>query len=390
MLRARVDPCSGTGSMVSPSPPEEIALTRSAERHEPAKRRTFWLVVAALSMLAGAMAWQAYQDSHRFLLYVVFHEVDGLRPGAEVRLSGVKVGAVQRIELTGIQKTVQSDTPQVQVTLGIDRRLTGLSAAQLIHRDAVAVLKRDGTLADRVVDIFPGSAAAPLVVEGDFIAGRIEGDSRTIVLRSARINANLEVVRKQLFAVQERLERGEGTLGAVLKRRELVTQLAQFQAELAGLQQELQTGRGFASVTHRRLQPRVTALQAAVTRLRANLEGGRGTAGSFFADPTWRKQITTLQTRYDHLTNRFANLQQKAEPSTLGRLAQEEAFRQRLQTTRTHLHRLQKRLEKGEGSAGKLIHDGRLRRELAEFVTELAKTVYDLRQSPFKYIQLRF
>ncbi|MFQ3639589.1 MAG: MCE family protein, partial [Chloracidobacterium sp.] len=141
-----------------PLPPieEEIAPARSAERYEPAKRRTFWLVVLALSVVAVAVAWQAYQARNRFTLYVVFHDVDGLRPGAEVRLSGVKVGAVQRITFADIQRTVRRDTPQVQVALGIDRRLTGLNAAQLIHRDAVAVLRRDGTLADRIVDIVPG------------------------------------------------------------------------------------------------------------------------------------------------------------------------------------------------------------------------------------------
>ncbi len=376
--------------MASPSPTEEIAPTRSAERYEPAKRRTFWLVVVALSIVAAAAAWQTYQERHRFLLYVTFHEVDGLRPGAEVRLSGVKVGAVQRIEFTGVQRAVQWDTPQVQVTLGIDRRLTGLSAAQLIHRDAVAVLKRDGTLADRIVDILPGSAAAPLVAEGDFITGRIEGDSRTIALRGAQVNANFEAMRERLLAVQQRLERGEGTLGAVLKRRELVNQMAQFQAELTELQQALQTGGGFASVARRRLQPRVTALQTAANRLRADIEHGRGTAGQFAADPTWRERVTALQSRYDRLASRLTTLQQTAERGALGRFARENAFRQRLQTTRTHLTRIQKQLEQQEGSAGKFLHDGRLRRELAEFTAELTKTVYDVRQSPFKYIRLRF
>ncbi len=376
--------------MASPPPIEEVAPTRSAERYEPAKRRTFWLVVLTLSIVAAVVVWQAYQDRHRFLLYVTFHEVDGLRPGAEVRLAGVKVGAVQRIEFTGVPKTVQWDTPQVQVTLGLDRRLTGLSAAQLIHQDAIAILKRDGTLADRIVDIFPGSATAPLVAEGDFITGRIEGDSRTIALRGTQVNANFEAMRERLLAVQQRLERGEGTLGAVLRRRELTEQIAQFQTELAGLQQALQTGRGFASVTRRRLQSRLTALQTTANRLRSDIEGGRGTAGSFFANPGWREQVIALQTRYDRLAARLTTLQQTAERGALERFTKEDTFRQRLQTTRTHLTRIQKHLEQQEGSAGRFLHDGRLRRELAEFTAELTKTVYDVRQSPFKYIRLRF
>ncbi|MFQ3582118.1 MAG: MlaD family protein [Chloracidobacterium sp.] len=376
-----------------PLPPieEEIAPARSAERYEPAKRRTFWLVVLALSVVAVAVAWQTYQARNRFTLYVVFHDVDGLRPGAEVRLSGVKVGAVQRITFADIRRTVRRDTPQVQVALGIDRRLTGLNAAQLIHRDAVAVLRRDGTLADRIVDIVPGSVAAPLVAEGDFIAGRIEGDSRTIALRSADVNANLAGMRERLLAVQQRIERGEGTLGAALKREELKAAIATFQAELTGLQQSLQTGPGFASVTRRRLQPRLTALQQAANQLRADLDAGHGTAGRFLGDPAWRERITRLQTRYGDLTTRLDGLQRVADQGALGRLTKNDAtLRQQLQTTRDRVSRLQARLNQAEGSAGKFLHDARLRRELATFTAELTKTVYDVRASPFKYIRLRF
>lgn len=376
--------------MASRPPTEELAPTRSAERYEPAKRRTFWLVTLALSTVAAAMAWQSYQARHRFVLYVVFHEVDGLRPGAEVRLSGVKVGAVQRLTFLDVQGRVERDTPQVRAALGIDRRLTGFSVTQLIRRDAVAVLKRDGTLADRVVDIMPGSAAAPPVAEGDFIAGRIEGDARTVAMRSAEVNQNLLAMRERLLKVQARLERGEGTLGAALKRRELADSLTAFQGELAALEQSLKTGPGFAASARRRLRPRLTALQNAAARLKGDLGDGRGTAGRFLADSTWRERVAQLQTRYDGLTARVQALRRAAEHGTLGRMTQDAAFHRRWRAARDGAAAVRGRLERAEGSAGKFLHDGRLRRELAEFTAELTKTIYDVRLSPFKYIRLRF
>ncbi len=347
------------------------------------------MAVLALSIVAAAVAWQAYQARNRFMLYTVFHDVDGLRPGAEVRLSGVKVGAVERVEMLDVRGRIERDTPQVQVALGIDRRLTGLSAAQLIHRDAVATLRRDGTLADRIVDIAPGSAGAPLVAEGDFIAGRMEGDSRTIALRSADINQNLTAMRESLLKVQARIERGDGTLGAALKRSELDGRLATFQTELKALEQSLRAGPGLASVARRRLQPRLTALQKAAGRLRADFEAGRGAAGKLSADPAWRALVTSLQARYDALLTRFEAFQKTAEQGALGRLAKEASFRQRLQTARDRAAAVRGRLDRAEGSAGKLLHDGRLRRELADFTAELTKTIYDIRLSPFKYIRLR-
>lgn len=376
--------------MNSRPPTEELAPTRSAERYEPAKRRTFRLVTAALLMVAAALVWQWYQARHRFILYVVFHEVDGLRPGAEVRLSGVKVGAVRHLTFLDVQGRVASETPQVKVTLGIDRRLTGFSVTQLIHRDAVAVLKRDGTLADRIVDIMPGSAAAPPVAEGGYIDGRIEGDARTVALRSAKVNQNLSAMRERLLNVQTRLEQGEGTLGAALKRRELADNLTAFQGALATLEQALKTGPGFAASARRRLRPRLTALQNAAAQLRVNLETGRGTAGRFFADPTWRERVTRLQNRYKGLTARLDALRRASERGTLNRLSADDAFRRRWRATRDGAAAVRGRLERAEGSAGKFLHDGRLRRELAAFTAELTKTIYDIRLSPFKYIRLRF
>ncbi len=369
--------------------PVEIAPTRSAEQYEPAKWRTFWLIVLALATIAAIMAWQAYQSSQHFILYVAFYDVDGLRPGAEVRLSGVKVGAVKRLMFLDVPKEVDRTAPQVQVTLGIDRQSLGLGVTQLIHRDAVAVLKREGTLADRIVDILPGSAAAPPVADGDFIAGRIEGDSRTVALRSTDINQNLTAMRESLLKIQARIERGEGTLGATLKRHELNHHLAAFQTELTLLERSLKTGPGFASVDRRRLQPRLTALQNAADRLRAHLEAGPGTPGRLIADQTWRERATQLQNRYRSLTEKFSTLQRSAEHGTLGRMTRNAALRRKWQAMHDGVIALRGQLERAEGSAGKFLHDGRLRRELAEFAAELTKTVYDIRLAPFKYIRLR-
>ena len=46
-------------------------------------------------------------------------------------------------------------------------------------------------------------------------------------------------------------------------------------------------------------------------------------------------------------------------------------------------------LEKGQGTAGKLLKDEALYRNLNETTTEMTKLLYDLRQNPKKYLDIK-
>lgn len=110
--------------------------------------------------VAAAFLYYAYQTSGRALtartytLDAVFGRVDGVTPGAEVRISGVKVGAVS-------ESMLDPKTFEARVKLSVARDVA-------IPDDSVAKVVSDGLLGGAHVAIEPG-ASDVMLAEGDTI-----------------------------------------------------------------------------------------------------------------------------------------------------------------------------------------------------------------------------
>ncbi len=126
------------------------------------KGQIFESIVGVLVIaVAAAFLYYAYQTSGRALtartytLGAVFGRVDGVTPGAEVRISGVKVGAVS-------QSTLDPKTFEARVTLSVARDVA-------IPDDSIAKVVSDGLLGGAHVAIEPGGSDV-MLAEGDMIA----------------------------------------------------------------------------------------------------------------------------------------------------------------------------------------------------------------------------
>lgn len=119
------------------------------------------LIGVLVLVVAAVFLYYAYQTSGRALtartytLGAVFGRVDGVTPGAEVRISGVKVGAVS-------QSTLDPKTFEARVMLSVARDVA-------IPEDSVAKVVSDGLLGGAHVAIEPGGSDV-MLAEGDTIA----------------------------------------------------------------------------------------------------------------------------------------------------------------------------------------------------------------------------
>ncbi len=102
------------------------------------------VALAASFLLFGLQAGNLKGESRgSYVLYADFSRVDGLNTGADVKISGVKVGSVRQITL--------GDGFRAKVALAIDPRYTALPA------DSVVKINSDGLLGGSHVGIEPGS-----------------------------------------------------------------------------------------------------------------------------------------------------------------------------------------------------------------------------------------
>ena len=74
---------------------------------------------------------------------------------------------------------------------------------------------------------------------------------------------------------------------------------------------------------------------------------------------------------------------------TLGRLLNEDALYEKLDSLTAHLDKLTKSLNAGEGTAGQLLQDRALYENMNEAVSEFRDLVTDIREDPKKYLNVR-
>lgn len=94
----------------------------------------------------------------KYTLFGKFKDVKGLHSGSEVSLSGLRVGVIKDIAISdGMEKEL---IIEISITNSIQDR---------IRQDSVAMIKTQGVLGDKYIEISIGSPSLPVLKEGEFI-----------------------------------------------------------------------------------------------------------------------------------------------------------------------------------------------------------------------------
>lgn len=102
-----------------------------------------------------------------FTVYVDFNHPGGLKPGAAVRVAGVRVGTVEASQyLGGKLDPTTGRKPMVRMELRVDEEVQ-----QTLHEDALFYVTSQGILGEPFLAIDPGSPEKPTLVENTVHAG---------------------------------------------------------------------------------------------------------------------------------------------------------------------------------------------------------------------------
>ncbi|WP_419192902.1 MlaD family protein [Kolteria novifilia] len=129
-------------------------------------------------------------------------QVHGLRTGTRVRVLGIPVGQVSRIEPPA--------TPgePVRVHFWIEEEYQSL-----IRTDATVELVKEGFVGERVLEINPGTAEAAIVADGAELA--------------SRTSPTWEELMQKANQLSEQIAEGQGTLGKLIQNPEAYESLEQ-------------------------------------------------------------------------------------------------------------------------------------------------------------------
>ncbi len=275
------------------------------------------LMVAVLVIAIGGQGGFFWQ---RYPLKTQFDNVEGMKSGTVVRLSGKEVGKVTAVEFVG---------PRIEVTMEISK-----DVRPLVTTGSVATIGSLSLLGESIVDLTASTTGRPLN-DWEYVKSGLGGGPLGALQQSA--TQGLEQA-SQLLAD---LRQGKGTLGKLVTDDALYRQIQEF----------------------------VTSATAVTDAL----NNSKGTIGGLIKDPTVHDSLKASLANLQTVTDRM-----KDEQSPLGRLLHDDALGQSLSATGANLEDVTGRLRRGEGTAGKLLTDQQVYDRLNSMTTKLDQLVTDL------------
>lgn len=236
------------------------------------------LLVIGIFMLGNKEA--LFKDTYTVKAY--FQNIEGLRNGAPVRLSGIDVGAVKEIKIIG-------DTISVlEVSM---RLLTEID--KFIRKDTYAEIQTEGLVGNKFVSLKMGGGKAEQVEDGGKILSREPVSFADIIEETQGIMAYTKEMTENLADIVYKINHGEGTIGKILNDEELYyaatnltnsadKSLLSITAELNRVTEQFdKLGEGVGSVVNN-----VNSLVAGVDSMLVDVKRGKGVIGSLLVEGT--------------------------------------------------------------------------------------------------------
>jgi len=169
------------------------------------------ILVLAIFMLGDKEAL----FSSTFQVRAYFHDIQGLKSGATVRLSGIDVGTVTDVQI------VDDTTGRVEVSMDIKE-----DVARFIRTDTRASIETEGLVGNKVVVLKIGTAAAEEVKDGGVIQTKEPIGFAQVIEETQGIMAYTKEMTKDLSEIVARVNEGEGSIGKLLVDEELYREAA--------------------------------------------------------------------------------------------------------------------------------------------------------------------
>ena len=277
-----------------------------------------------------------------FTLYAATNEATGILPGSDVWLAGQKIGLVKNVDF----RPVSTDTS--------NRLLLELEVMepmrQHLRRDAVAQIRAGTSLIGApVVYISSGSAGAPALTAGDTILSRPQDDTEGVTAQLALAGEHFPIIIDNMKVLNAQLHAARGTLGAI----------------------------GISG------GDKVSATMGAVVRLKDRALGGQGTTGLALRGNALMGRAQTVLARADSVRTLVTVPDAR---TSLGRFRRDSSLVRMVDSVRAEIAVVQRLLAEPRGTAGRVMLDSALVRELTRTGRELDALAADVKRNPLRYI----
>jgi len=306
--------------------------------------------------------------SRRYVVKALMSDVNGLKPGAPVRVGGVDVGTVTRVDLAAA-----GAEGMVEVSMRLDRRVQGR-----VTTESRASLGSLGLLGEKAVDIAGASGGQP-VEDGGFVAAEAEDPFKGLLSDASESTAHLK-------RILSRIDAGEGLLGKALRDDELYRRMTDVSLRLQNLMTKLESDSGPLGrlVNDAEMSKGLASSVRGIETVVGRLEAGQGPLGALSKDEELLRDMKSMVSGLSDVAGRL-----KRGEGAAGHLIHDEAFFQKLDGVLTRLDATLARLDAGEGTVGRALRDPELYNNLNGALKDLRGLVSDFRRDPKRYLRVK-
>jgi len=327
------------------------------------------VLIALFAVMIGIfmVGQRAHLFVKKFPYETRFDSASGLVAGNPVRLNGVTVGNVLEVILSP-----DPADRTVRVVYDVDRR-----AAPRLRKGTRAGIKTIGLLGDKYIELEGGTAEEPEVEIGGTIPPAPGAGIEKLLEGGGDLIADLSGIARSLKNILARTEQGKGFLGALTTDSEesdrLGNNLTATLTSLNSILRKVDAGQGlvgkllidqkYGKETGDSLQAAIRSVENVFGKIDEGLRSNDGVLAALLSDPEGKKKVYTL---LDNLTTAAGSLgsavgQLEKGNGTLAILLRDEKFAkeftQNLRSFSKSLDSIGRKLDSGQGTAGKLIND---------------------------------
>jgi phospholipid/cholesterol/gamma-HCH transport system substrate-binding protein len=324
------------------------------------QRKTFeWRQARVAILLAVGvllLIWGIYRVgkifdvfADRYTIVTLLPNVAGLREGALVSLAGQRIGKVEEIDFIPLRAKRGGNHLLLKLEVGEGVR-------DQIRTDSRAMVRAQGVLGDKFIDITPGSLRGRPLDAGDTIPASTLMDIEQFLVKASNAMDRANLVVDDLREITGSMARGEGTVGAMLRDDQLYNRMVGATNEVNKLLVEINRGEGALSrmIYDPELYHRMVSAAARVDSLGGLVMNGGGSLSRLLRSDTLYRGLVGMTAKGDAAAAEFSALMQKVNGTN--------------------------------GTFSRMLTDPRLFDELLKSVTDLQTLLADVRQNPKKYV----
>ncbi|MEX2261825.1 MAG: MlaD family protein [Bryobacteraceae bacterium] len=300
----------------------------------------------------------------------------GMGQGAPVRLNGILIGSIERVNLSGRPEPKQA----VEIEMTIEERFL-----PNIPEDSLAAISASNLLGDKFINITRGNSQQH-IRDGGVLAALDTQDIPELMAKSSDILTVLQMTLKRMSDLLGEIEAGHGNVGKLLKDEELYTRLNSTVAEAQKLIVAVRTGQGTLGklLNDDTLYQEIRQPISRLNRLLEGLEAGQGTAGKLLKDGAIYDEARTTLAEMRSLVNDL-----NSGKGTAGKLLKDEALYARMNEVVLKLDHTIDQLNTGQGTLGQLIVNPQLYESINGVTSEMRALLKDIRAEPKKFLRIK-